>query len=95
MEKVAENMSATVFIPTSPKRLLSIIPRDALIKFKGQDFVYTVKDDKAVILPVNIVTYLGDTVGADNPYFAAGMPVVIEGNERLQPDQPVVIAGEK
>lgn len=95
MDKVAENMSASVYIPTSKKHLLSIIPRDALIKFQGKDFVYTVKEDKAAILPVNIVTYLGDSVGADNPYFTEGMPIVIEGNERLQPDQPVVIAGEK
>ena len=93
--KVAENMSATVFVPTSAKKQLSIIPRDALVKFQGQDFVYTVKDGKAAILPVNIVTYLGSTVGADNPYFVPGMAVVIEGNERLQPDQPVVVAGEK
>jgi len=92
-EKVAENMSATVYVPTSNKRMLSIIPRDALIKFQGKDFVYTVKDDKAAILPVNIVTYLGDKVGADNPYFVEGMVVVVEGNERLRPDQPVVIAG--
>lgn len=94
MDKVAENMSASIYIPTSQKRLLSIIPRDALIKFQGKDFVYTVKEDKAAILPVNIVTYLRDSVGADNPYFTEGMPIVIEGNERLQPDQPVVITGE-
>ena len=92
--KVAENMSASVFVPTSPKRKLAIIPRDALIKFQGKDFVYTVKEDKAAILPVNIVTYLGNRIGADNPYFVAGMPVVVEGNERLRPDQPVVISGE-
>lgn len=95
MDKVAENMSASVYIPTSKKRLLSIIPRDALIKFQGKDFVYTVKEDKSAILPVNIVTYLGDSIGADNPYFTEGMPIVIEGNERLQPDMPIVITGEK
>ena len=94
---IAENMSASVQVPTSAKRTLAMIPRDALIKFQGKDFVYTVKDGKAAILPVNIVTYLADRVGADNPYFVAGMPVVIEGNERLRPDQPVapVQAGGK
>ncbi len=95
MLKVAANMSATVFVPTSSKRKLSIIPRDALIKFQGKDFVYSVKDGKAAIMPVNIVTFLGSEIGADNPYFVTGMPVVIEGNERLRPDQPVTIAGEK
>jgi len=91
---IAVNMSATVFIPTSRPRTLSLIPRDALIKFQGKDFVYTVKEGRAAILPVNIVSYLGTSIGADNPYFAAGMPIVTEGNERLRPDQSVVVAGE-
>jgi RND family efflux transporter MFP subunit len=90
---VAENMSATVFLPTSKRQTLAIIPRDALIKFQGKDFVYTIKDGKASILPVNIVSYLAKTVAADNPYLAPGMPVVVEGNERLRPDQPVTVAG--
>lgn len=92
---VAENMSASVLVPTSDKRLLSIMPRDALIKFQGNDFVYTIKDDKATIQPINIVTYAGAEIGADNPYFTVGMPVVVEGNERLRPDQPATIVGER
>jgi len=91
----AENMSATVFLPVSRKQQLRTIPRDALVKFQGKDFVYTVKEGKAAILPVNIVTYLGDKIGADNPYFVPGMKVVVEGNERLRPDQPVTVVGEK
>ncbi len=94
LERIAENMSVIVHLPISTKQKLSIIPRDALIKFKGKDFVYTVKEGKAAILPVNIVTFLGDRVAADNPYLVEGMKVVVEGNERLRPDQPVVVAGE-
>ncbi|MBU0676061.1 MAG: efflux RND transporter periplasmic adaptor subunit [Proteobacteria bacterium] len=92
---LAENMSATVFFPVSAPRELAIIPRDALIKFQGKDFVYTVKEDKASILPVHIVSYLGDTIGADDAHLTEGLPIVVEGNERLQPDKPVTIAGEK
>lgn len=92
---IAENMSATVLVPTSKKKKLSIIPRDALIKFKGKDFVYTIKDGKASILPVNIVTWLDSEVGVDNPYLVPGMPVVVEGNERLRPDQAVTVSGDE
>lgn len=92
--KSAENLSASVHLPISDKQELSIIPRDALIKFKGKDFVYTVKEGKASILPVNIVTFLGNKVAANNPYLTPGMPVIIEGNERLRPDQPVTVLGE-
>lgn len=92
---IAENMSADVIVPVSDKKELKMIPRDAIVKFQGKDFVYTVKDDKATILPINIVTYKGNFVGVDNPYIVPGMPVVVEGNERLRPDAPVKIVGEK
>ena len=95
MELVAQNMSATVFVPGSEKRQLSVFSRAAVIKFQGKDFIYTVKDGKASILPVNIVAYLGEKVAADNPYIVPGLTVVIEGNERLRPDQPVTVTGEK
>ncbi|MBU0462181.1 MAG: efflux RND transporter periplasmic adaptor subunit [Proteobacteria bacterium] len=95
LTKVAQNMSATVFISTGSKQKLAMIPRDALFKFQGNDFVYTIKQEKAVQLPVNIVTYFGNRIGADNEHFTEGMPVIIEGNERLRSDQSVVIVGEK
>ncbi|MBU1342675.1 MAG: efflux RND transporter periplasmic adaptor subunit [Proteobacteria bacterium] len=94
LTKVAQNMSATVFISTGTKGKLAIIPRDALLKFQGKDAVYTIKQEKAILLPVNIVTYLGDSIGADNEHFTEGMPVVVDGNERLRQDQAVVIVGE-
>ncbi|MGB3212172.1 MAG: efflux RND transporter periplasmic adaptor subunit [Desulforhopalus sp.] len=94
MDFVAQNMSAKVFVPSSEKRNLSVFSRAAVIKFQGKDFVYTVKDEKASILPVNIVAYLGGKIAVDNPYIVPGLPVVVEGNERLRPDQAVVIAGE-
>jgi len=95
MEFVAQNMSANVFVPSSDKRELSVFSRAALVKFKGKDFVYTVKEGKAVILPVHIVAFLGDRVAVDTKYIVPGLPVVVEGNERLRPDQAVVVAGEQ
>jgi membrane fusion protein, multidrug efflux system len=94
LKNVTENMSATVFIATGSRQNLAMIPRDALIKFQGKDVVYTIKEQKATMLPVNIVTYLGNLVGADNKHFTDGMPVVVDGNERLRPNQPAVAAGE-
>lgn len=93
-ELVAENMSATVQVPSSEKRTLSVLPRAAMVKFQGKDFVYSIKEGKAAIMPINIVAYIGDKIAVDNPYIVPGMPVITEGNERLRPDQPVVAAGE-
>jgi len=94
LTKVAQNMSATVFIATGSKQKLAMISRDALIKSQGKDFVYTIKEKKAVMLPVNIVTYIQNRVGVDNKHFTEGMPVIVDGNERLRPGQSVVIVGE-
>ena len=94
MPLAAQNMSATVYVDASQKRKLSVISRASIVKFQGKDFIYTVKDDKAAILPVNIVAFMGDKVGVDNPYIVPGMPIVVEGNERLRPDQPVQITGD-
>lgn len=93
LTKVAQNMSATVFVPTGKGQTLFMIPRDALIRFEGKEFVYTVKEEKALRLSVNVVTYQGNRVGADNTHFTQGMPIVVEGNERLRPGQPVVVTG--
>lgn len=86
-----QNMSATVHVPVSDTAKLRMLKRDALIKYQGKDFVYTVKEGKAAILPVNIVVYAGEYVGVDNPYIVPGMPVVVDGNDRLKPDQEVEI----
>lgn len=91
LTKVAQNMSATVFIATGSKEKLSMIPRDALIRFQGNDFVYVIKGKKAVRLSVHIVTFQGNRIGADNAHFAEGMEIVVDGNERLRPGQSVVI----
>lgn len=91
---VAENMSATVYLSSGPPRSFSVLRRAALVKHQGNDFIYTVKDGKAAILPVTIVAYLGDRVAVSDPYVVPGMDVVVEGNERLRPDQAVTIVGE-
>ncbi|GAB4336260.1 MAG: hypothetical protein Kow0089_06390 [Desulfobulbaceae bacterium] len=94
-ETVVANLSATVFVPTSPRHELAVFPRDALVHFQGKDFIYTVKEGKAALLPVHVVAYLGDRVAADDSHLTAALPVVIEGNERLRPDQAVLVTGEK
>jgi membrane fusion protein (multidrug efflux system) len=91
LTKVAQNMSATVSIATGSKEKLFMIPRDALIRFQGNDFVYAVQEKNAVRLAVHIVTFQGDRIGADNAHFTQGMEIVVDGNERLRPGQSVVI----
>lgn len=89
-----ENMSASVDVPTGDKKKLKMFKRDALVRFKGKTFVYTVNDGKAKILPVQVAAVEGEYLGVDAPYIVPGMPVVVDGNERLQPDQAVQIVDQ-
>ena len=86
-----QNMSASVHVPVSDKLKLRMIKRDALVRHQGKDLVYTVKEGKAGVLPINIVVYDGEHLGVDNPYIVPGMPLVVDGNDRLRPDQDVEI----
>ncbi len=91
-KEALQNMSVAVNVPVSKKMKLKMIKRDALVLFQGKNFVYTVKEGKAKILPVNIVSYEDEYMGVDNPYIVPGMPVVVDGNDRLRPDQDVTVA---
>lgn len=95
MDLVAANMSVAVHVPAAARKKLSLFQRAGLVKFKGKDFVYTIKEGKAAILPVHVVAFLGDKVAVDTPYIVPGMVVVVEGNERLRPDQPVKVMEER
>jgi len=86
-----QNMSVTAQIPISSKMNLKMIKRDARIQNQGKDFIYQVKDGKAQLTPVQIVAFDGEYMGVDNPEIKKGMIVVIDGNDRLRPDQPVEI----
>jgi len=91
IEGVIQNMSARVDVPVSAKTSLKMVRRDALVRFKGKEFVYTVKEGQAKILPINIAATDGEYLGVDNPYIVPGMPIVVDGNERLRPDQAVTV----
>jgi membrane fusion protein, multidrug efflux system len=90
-QSAIQNMSASVHIPVSDKMKLRMVKRDALVRYQGKDLVYTVKEGKASVLPINIVVFDGEYLGVDNPYIVSGMPLVVDGNDRLKPDQEVEI----
>lgn len=94
-DPVARNMSATVQMPTGIRRNLAVIPRDALVSVNGQDRVYTIREGKAESLAVTVVHFLGDRVGASDTHFKEGMPLIVDGNERIRPGQPVTVTGEE
>ena len=86
-----QNMSAQVDVPTGPARRLKMIKRGALVRFQGREFIFTVQDGVAKMMPIQVTATDGEYLGVEAPHLAVGMPVVIDGNERLRPDQPVTV----
>lgn len=88
---VVENMSAIVLVPTDSPKKMTLVPRDALVNFRGTEMVFTVKEGRAVPLPLKVSAFVGEFAGVEDPMFVKGMPVIVDGGSRLMPDQPVQI----
>lgn len=93
-ERTIQNMSARVAVPSSKKQRLIMVKRDALVTMNDTNFIYVVENNTAKLLPVAVVSYQGEYVGIKSGAVVADMAVVVDGNDRLQPGQPVTVVGE-
>ncbi len=90
-----EGMSARVVLPTGKPQKTLVVPRDAVISVFGTTAVWTVKDSKAQMIPVNVIGYQDLLAGVEGRGLAAGMQVVVKGNERLRNGQMVSLISNK
>ena len=65
-----------------------VVPKDALVLRGGNEFVFLVNDGMVGQIPVQPILHLDDFVEVVGD-IQEGMVVVVEGNERLFPGQPV------
>ncbi|MBG0790793.1 MAG: efflux RND transporter periplasmic adaptor subunit [Desulfovibrionaceae bacterium] len=86
---LAQGMEARVVLPKGLGGKTLIVPRDAVISARGQLVVWAVLDGKAMPMPVRVVGYRGMEAGVQSESLKEDMDVVVKGNERLQPQQPV------
>jgi len=89
-----EGMEAMVRLPVGKKITSFLVPRDAVINMSGKTVVFAVVDQKAMIIPTQVVGYKGMKAGINAQKISEGMKVVVKGNERLKDDQPVTIIKE-
>lgn len=85
---LAANQSVTVEIPIGEASDVVTVHKDAIVIMKGRPMVYVVEDGKAAIRPVQTGPAIGgrfEVMGGLKP----GDIVVVRGNERLRPGQPV------
>lgn len=90
-----EGMSASVVLPTGESVETLVVPRDAVVRLSEQTVVYVVSESKARMIPVKVIGYQELTAGVEGQGLAAGMQVVVEGNERLSNGQKVSLIGQK
>jgi RND family efflux transporter MFP subunit len=86
-----EGMEGSVMLPVGKAEKALLINRDAVTSVMGQRAVYAVIGGKAVMLPVSVSGFKGSLAGIIGRGLKAGMTIVIKGNERLRPGQPVII----
>ena len=67
-----------------------VVPKDALVLRGGNEFVFLVNEGVVGEIPVKPIVHLDDFVEVTGD-IQEGMVVVVEGNERLFPGQPVRI----
>ncbi|MFP6746110.1 MAG: efflux RND transporter periplasmic adaptor subunit [Alphaproteobacteria bacterium] len=85
---LADNQSVTVAIPISTGQDVVSVHKDAVLKRRGNDMVFVVVDGAAQPRTIKI----GDAVGGRfvvRDGLKVGEVVVVRGNERLFPGQPV------
>jgi multidrug efflux pump subunit AcrA (membrane-fusion protein) len=98
-------MLAQVMLQTGPTQDAVLIPKDALVLGGPVTMVYLVAPDpkgpskfKAVPLPVEIGVAAGGQIqvlpspAAQGAFVKPGDQVVVLGNERLRPNQPILIS---
>ena len=84
-----EGMEANIKLPNAKLENALLIPRDGVIKRFGQQIVFSNVDGKAMMIPVSIVGYFQDKVAIESAMLKEGMPIVVKGNERIFPNQPI------
>jgi len=83
-------LEAVIKLPRNQQSNSLLLPRDAVIKRFGQDVVFTIKEGKAIMIPVVVNLYKNSQVAVTADKLNAQMRVITKGNERVFPNQAVM-----
>jgi RND family efflux transporter MFP subunit len=84
-----DGMEVKIKLPRNKKVEALVVPRDAVITKFGQQVVFANNDGKALMLPIQIINYLGEEVAIGAQGLMPGMDIVSKGNERIFPNSPI------
>ena len=88
--KIKSGMEAMVTFNLAAQKSALLVPKDAVVTAGNNRLVFMVNDGKAIPVPVKILGYYDGNVEVAGK-LAPGSKVVIRGNERLRPGQPVSV----
>lgn len=86
-------MSLTAMVPTGTQAELLTVSKDAILRNAAGEYVYYNNNGTAALAPITRLFSVGSRVVIRSPLIHPGTQVVIEGNERMSPTQPMIIIG--
>ncbi|MFT5424838.1 MAG: membrane fusion protein (multidrug efflux system) [Phycisphaerales bacterium] len=86
---IRPGMSVTAMVPTSEVRDTLTIPKDAIKRGVTGEFVYYDAGGVSGVAPIVQLFAIGDRVAVRSEVLANGVRVVVQGNERMSPGQPL------
>jgi RND family efflux transporter MFP subunit len=88
--KIRSGMEATATFSLGTKMKALLVPKDAIVTAGTNRMVFVAAGGVAQPVPVQVLGYYDGNAAVAGP-LQVGAPVVIRGNERLMPGQPVQI----
>ena len=88
-------MSIVGLAPTGERREMLTVHKDAVLVGETGSFVYYDAGGVSAVARVRVLFAVGDRVVVDAPDLPPDAPVVVEGNERLFPGQPIITASRE
>lgn len=90
---IKSGMVARVFFPIGEPATVKLVPKDAIVTQNNANFIYIVNEGAAQPLPISTGMAYEDRIEVIGPV-QTGQLVVVKGNERLMPNQPVKIIND-
>lgn len=95
-EAMTPGMSVSAWVPAGESAMRTTVPKNAVIRSALGAMVYMASGKQPVAqpVPVKILFETGDRVVVESEQLADRDLVVVEGNERLMPSSPLVLAAQ-
>ncbi len=88
---IRPGMSVQGLVPTGEPMVALTVHKDAVMRSDVGVFVYFNNEGAAAVAPIEPLFAQGERIVVRSPLLAAGVELIIEGNERVFPTQPLTI----